>query len=89
MLLLAVARAAVLQPASLPALPFPRLTDRQADQGGTRSVHGEIQFREETNVLHRRKDVVVLGRRGGDPGKRTSEHGSAHLCLNVGSFIIH
>lgn len=48
-------------PASLP----PRITIPEIDRrGGSRSVHGEIQFREETNVLHRRKDAVVLGRSG-------------------------
>lgn len=71
MLLLAVARAAVFQPPSLPPSLLRRITipeiDIQADQGGTRYVRGEIQFRDLI-------DVVVLGRRGGDPGKRTSEH---------------
>lgn len=49
-LLLAVARTAVPQPPSLSN--YHLHTDRQAADGETRCVHEEIQFRNETNVLH-------------------------------------
>lgn len=56
-LLLAVARAAVPQPPSLPN--YHPHTDRQAADGETHSVHEEIQFSDETNVLHRGRYVAV------------------------------
>lgn len=57
-LLLAVARAAVPQPPSLPN--YHPHTDRQAADGETCCVHEEIQFSDETNVLHQGGCVVVL-----------------------------
>lgn len=54
-LLLAVARAAVPQPPSLPN--YHPHTDRQAADGETRCVHEEIQFSDETNVLHQGGDM--------------------------------
>lgn len=58
-LLLAVARAAVPQPPSLPN--YHPHTDRQAADGETHCVHEEIQFSDETNVLHQGEHVAVLG----------------------------
>lgn len=67
-LLLAVARAAVPQPPSHPN--YHPHTDRQAADGETRCVHEEIQFSDETNVLHQGGCVAVLRERGrgGGPG---------------------
>lgn len=54
-LLLAVARAAVPQPPSLPN--YHPHTDRQAADGETHCVHEEIQFSDETNVLYQGGDM--------------------------------
>lgn len=82
-LLLAVARAAVPQPPSLPN--YHPHTDRQAADGETRCVHEEMQFGDETNVLHQGGICGGPGERGGGPGLkevwdqlglRLPEHGS-------------
>lgn len=67
-LLLAVARAAVPQPPSLPN--YHLHTDRQAADGETSRVHEEIQFTNETNVLHwgGRREGPKGGGWCGDPG---------------------
>lgn len=71
-LLLAVARAAVPQPPSHPN--YHPHTDRQAADGETHCVHEEIQFSDETNVLHQGGYVAVLGgkRKEGGPGSNTA-----------------
>lgn len=56
---MAVARAAVPQPPSLPN--YHPHTDRQAADGEAHCVHEEIQFSDETNVLHQGEFVAVLG----------------------------
>ncbi len=66
---MAVARAAVPQPPSLPI--YRPHTDRQAADGETRCVHEEIQFSDETNVLHQGGIRGGPGGGAGSPGSDT------------------
>lgn len=87
-LLLAVARAAVPQPPSLPN--YHPHTDRQAADGGKLDcVHEEIQFSDETNALHRGGICGVPQGGGRGPGSDAvwdqlgpaqGEHGGPVLC---------
>lgn len=80
-LLLAVARAAVPQPPSLPN--YHPHTDRQAADGETRCVHEENQFGDETNVLH--QGGIRFGPGGGE-GK-VQVHTRAGTSLDCGRLV--
>jgi len=80
---LAVARAAVPQPPSL--LNYHPHTDRQAADGETHCVQEEIQFGDETNVLHR---GGCGGGAGGGPGShRVWEQFWLSLAENGRQFV--